>query len=206
MSPRTSPPLHLHHQPPHSPSKTASKTLPSCILTTSFVLFLALTVTITTFILLWPQHPTISVTSIKLSSFTLHDSTANFTFFQYTALRNPNRYAFSHHSSFFQLISSSSGPLGFAYIPAEDIPARLTRYISATFVVKSFLVADEEGVTAVAESGSVVGPGPTMELETRVELVGSVKVMQVFERRVQKGVRCRVSVLATDGSLLGYHC
>ncbi|KAL9245420.1 hypothetical protein vseg_019078 [Gypsophila vaccaria] len=206
MSPLTSPPSHLYHQAPHSPLKPASKTPSSCILTTSVVLFFVLTVALTSFMLLRPQHPTISVTSIKLSSFTLRDSTANFTFFQYTALRNPNRFAFSHHSSFFQLISSSSGPLGFTYIPAGDIPARLTRYITATFVVKSFPVASEEAVSAVAESGSVVGPGPTMELETRIELVGSVKVMQVFEHHVQKSVKCRISVLANDGSILGYHC
>ncbi|XP_074265035.1 uncharacterized protein LOC141587448 [Silene latifolia] len=146
---------------------------------------------------------------MRFPSFTVHTTDANFTFIQYAAVRNPNRYSFSHHGSSLQLISASAGPVGSIYIPAATIAAGRTQFVSATFLVKSFPVGDAAqgaGVSAVADSGSVVGPGPNMELETRMTLVGSVKVVQVFSHHVEVSARCRVSVRVADGSILGYNC
>ncbi|XP_021760224.1 uncharacterized protein LOC110725060 [Chenopodium quinoa] len=140
---------------------------------------------------------------MKFPSFTLVNGTANFTFFQYVAVRNPNRYSFSHYDSSLQLFSSSAGPLGFMYIPAGSIAAGRTQFMSATFDVKSFQLPANVGN---AGAGPVPGSGPIMELETRMKLVGSVKVLKVFAHHVEKGAKCRVSIQVSDGSVLGYNC
>ncbi|XP_057532191.1 uncharacterized protein LOC130810230 [Amaranthus tricolor] len=141
---------------------------------------------------------------MKFPAFSLLNNTANFTFFQYVAVRNPNRYAFSHYDSSLQLFSDSTGPLGFIYIPAGSISAGRTQYVSATFDVKSFPLPPNVGQVNGPVSGPV--PGPMMELETRMKLVGSMKVLKVFAHHVEKGTQCRVSIQVSDGSVLGYNC
>lgn len=93
------------------------------------------------------------------------------------------------------------------YIPAGHIPAGRTQFMSATFDVKSFqLPPDVAGITSGSGVGPIPGPGPTMELETRMKLVGSVKVFKVFAHHVEKGAQCRVTIQVSDGSVLGYNC
>ncbi|KAK9668605.1 hypothetical protein RND81_13G071800 [Saponaria officinalis] len=174
-------------------SKPSSKTFASCILATCFLTTVAVAGAITCFILFRPQNPTISTSAMKFPTFTLRNSTVNFTLQKFSAVRNPNRYEFTHHGSSVQLLSPSAGPVGFIYIPAAQIGGGRTQYISADFEVKSYSV-------------SVAGPGPTMELETKMRLIGSVKVMKVFAHHVDTSVVCRISVQVSDGSLLGFHC
>lgn len=80
--------------------------------------------------------------------------------------------------------------------------------MSATFDVKSLPVPPETVEVAADGSGGgpTSGPGPTMELESRMKLVGTVKVMKVFAHHVEKGTRCRVTVQVSDATVLGYHC
>ncbi|XP_056692272.1 uncharacterized protein [Spinacia oleracea] len=129
---------------------------------------------------------------MKFPSFTLLNGTANFTFFQYVGVRNPNRYGFSHYDSSLQLFSATAGPLGFLYIPAGNIAAGRTQFMSATFDVKSFRLPADVG--SGTGTGTVPGPGPTTELETRMKLVGSVKVLKVFSHHVEKEAQCRVTI------------
>ncbi|KAL9234549.1 hypothetical protein vseg_009408 [Gypsophila vaccaria] len=206
-----SPPPHPHHPPPHQPpqyqlypyppphhrrNKGSSKTLASCILATCFLSTMGVAAAITLFILFRPQTPVISTTSVKLPTLTTSTSTSlslvNFTLLQYSALRNPNRYDFTHHGSSVQLISPSLGPLGFLYIPAGRIPGGGTQRVAAEFEVKSLSA----------------GPGPMMEVETKVRLVGSVKVLKVFAHHVDTTLSCRISITLqlTHPSLLAFHC
>ena len=79
--------------------------------------------------------------------------------------------------------------------------------MSATFDVRSFPVPPEAAAMAVATTvGPASPPGPTMELESRMKLVGTVKVLKVFAHHVEKGATCRVTLQVSDGTVLGYHC
>jgi len=48
--------------------------------------------------------------------------------------------------------------------------------------------------------------GPTMEIESKMELAGRVKVLHVFTHHVVAKSDCRVTVSIADGSVLGFHC
>ena len=48
--------------------------------------------------------------------------------------------------------------------------------------------------------------GPTMEIESRMELAGRVKVLNVLTHHVVAKSDCRVTVSIVDGSVLGFHC
>lgn len=48
--------------------------------------------------------------------------------------------------------------------------------------------------------------GGTMEIETRMKLVGRVRVLKVFMHRVESKVKCGVAVEATRGNVLGVRC
>ncbi|KMT20299.1 hypothetical protein BVRB_1g003020 [Beta vulgaris subsp. vulgaris] len=210
LPPQEPPPQLQYPQYPynyqHPRPKKSTPTLASCFLATSFLIFLTIAAIITCYILFRPQNPQISVHSMKFPSFSLLNGTANFTFFQYVAVRNPNRYDFSHYDSSLHLFSSSAGPLGFMYIPAGRIAAGRTQFLSATFDVKSFPLPPDVGLAGGPPVGPGSGPGPTIELETKMKLVGSVKVLKVFAHHVEKGAQCRVTIQISDGSVLGYNC
>ncbi|GAA0157217.1 hypothetical protein LIER_14531 [Lithospermum erythrorhizon] len=59
-------------------------------------------------------------------------------------------------------------------------------------------------------SGGVIGGnggvGPSMEIETRMKLVGRVKVLKVFTHKVESRIKCGVAVELAHGSVLGFHC
>lgn len=59
-------------------------------------------------------------------------------------------------------------------------------------------------MSVAAASGVVVAP--TMEIETRMKLVGRFRVLKVFTHRVESRVRCGVVIEVSDGSVLGFHC
>lgn len=63
------------------------------------------------------------------------------------------------------------------------------------------------GVAAVSEGVGGVGPAvAAMEIETRMKLVGKVRVLKVFMHKVESRARCRVDIRVSDGSVLGFHC
>jgi len=45
-----------------------------------------------------------------------------------------------------------------------------------------------------------------MEIESKMELAGRVKVLHVFTHHVVAKSDCRVTVSIADGSVLGFHC
>lgn len=104
------------------------------------------------------------------------------------------------------------------FIPAGKIDAGKTEYMAATFSVQSFpLSANQpESVAADPESvaaGSTVTDGfhgfrigPSMEIESRLEMSGRVQFLHFFTHHVDARAKCRVDIAVKDGSVLGLHC
>lgn len=100
------------------------------------------------------------------------------------------------------------------FIPAGKIDAGRTQYMAATFSVQSFPL----GATATATAATSQGPtltdggvngfrlGPTMEIESRLEMAGRVRVLHFFSHHVDSKADCRVAIAVGDGSVLGFHC
>ncbi|CDY47845.1 BnaA09g12240D [Brassica napus] len=210
--------------------------LASCAVATVFLLFLLAVFLIVYFTVFKPKDPKISVNAVQLPSFAVSNNTANFTFSQYVAIRNPNRAAFSHYDSSIQLLYSGNR-VGFMFIPAGKIESGRTQYMAATFTVQSFPISPSSSSSNIAtvsaavvpDSPAMPGPpdftvtpvgdgyanpgygyasrvGPTMEIESRMELAGRVKVLNVLTHHVVAKSDCRVTVSIVDGSVLGFHC
>ncbi|KAL7239076.1 hypothetical protein ACSBR2_005052 [Camellia fascicularis] len=176
----------------------------SCIVASVFLLFVAAVAAVVFFLLFKPKDPTISVDALQFPSFSVSNSTFNFTLFQFVTVTNPNRDDFTHYDSSLQLLYSGS-QVGVVFIPAGQIGAGRTQHMSAKFDVKEYPFAATSGqVSVAAASGGVVAP--TMEIETRMKLVGRVRVLKVFTHRVESRVRCGVVIEVSDGSVLGFHC
>ncbi|CAN0908840.1 hypothetical protein LINGRAHAP2_LOCUS25493 [Linum grandiflorum] len=45
-----------------------------------------------------------------------------------------------------------------------------------------------------------------MEIESRIRMVGRVRVLNFFTHHVEAKSGCRVAIAVTDGSVLGFHC
>ncbi|PRQ17390.1 putative Late embryogenesis abundant protein, LEA-14 [Rosa chinensis] len=200
------------------PPPSGRTNLASCIVATIFLIFVVIVSLIVYFTVFKPKDPKISVSSVQLPSFSILNSTVNFTFSQYVAVRNPNRAAFRHYDSTLQLLYSGN-QVGFMFIPAGEIEPGQTQYMAATFAVNSFPVSDPN------LSGAVQGPmgspqfgdglsgfrgggggGPTMEIESRLQMAGRVRVMHFFTHHAEANSGCRVAIAVSDGSVLGFHC
>jgi hypothetical protein len=190
------------HRPPSGRTNLAS-----CIVATIFLIFVVIIILIVYFTVFKPHDPKISVNAVQLPSFSIANGTATFTFSQYAAIRNPNRAVFSHYDSTLQLVYSGS-QVGFMFIPAGKIDPGQTQYMAATFSVQSFPLTAPETVGAMgpqlASGGSRISP--TMEIESRMELVGRVRVLHFFTHHVQSRAGCKVVIAVSDGSVLGFHC
>jgi len=184
-----------HETPPSNSNRT---NLASCLVATVFLLFLLIIIFTLYFTLFKPQDPKISVTAVQLPSFNLtnNSTTVNFTFSQYTSVKNPNRGTFSHYDSSFQLLSYGK-QIGFMFVPAGKINARRTQFMAATFTVQSLpLNLEPDGLKM----------GPTMEIESTIEMVGRVRVLHLFSHHVEAKADCRVAIAVSDGAVLGFHC
>lgn len=100
--------------------------------------------------------------------------------------------------------------MGLVFIPAGKIDGGRTQHMSAKFDVQSYplpakLKADVSG-GVIPTTVNGVGAGPTMEVETRMKLVGRVRVLKVFTHRVDSGVKCGVMIQVSSGSVLGVRC
>ncbi|XP_022737148.1 uncharacterized protein LOC111290011 [Durio zibethinus] len=200
--------------------------LASCVVATIFLIFLVIIVLIVYFTVFKPKDPKISVSAIQLPSFTVGNNSVSFTFSQYVTVKNPNRAVFSHYDSTIQLLYSGS-QVGFMFIPAGKIEAGRTQYMAATFAVQSFpLAAPNEASVATIPTTSTTttttGPiglidgfggrnngyrvAPTMEIESRMEMAGRVRVLHFFTHHVDAKSWCRVTIAVSDGSVLGFHC
>ncbi|KAB1215456.1 hypothetical protein CJ030_MR4G010533 [Morella rubra] len=193
--------------------------LASCIVATIFLIFVVIVIFIVYFTVFKPHDPKISVNAVQLPSFSISNGTVNFTFSQYVAVSNPNRATFSHYDSTLQLLYSGS-QVGFMFIPAGRIDAGRTQYMAATFAVQSFLLTGPQTVGVVGPTypdvvgaGGVGGGGgggfrigPTMEIESRMEMAGRVRVLHFFTHHVDTRSGCKVVIAVSDGSVLGFHC
>ncbi|KAK7251435.1 hypothetical protein RIF29_34629 [Crotalaria pallida] len=194
-------------RPPRPPSGRTN--LASCVVATIFLLFIIIVIAIVYFMVFKPQDPKIAVNSVRLPSFSVVNGTVNFTFSQYASISNPNRAAFSHYDSTLQLIYSGN-QVGFMFIPAGEIDARRTEFMAATFSVQSFPLSPPViNVGPTLENGGGVGfdigmrVQPTMEIESKLQMAGRVRVLHFFSHRVKANAGCRVAIAVTDGSVLG---
>ncbi|XP_071735898.1 uncharacterized protein [Rutidosis leptorrhynchoides] len=198
------PHTHDHH---HHRSKTGRTNLASCLVATIFLLLIAVAVVVVYFLIFKPKNPKIAVDSVQFPTFSISNGTVNFTFFQFVSVTNPNRDAFTHYDSSLQLAYSNS-PVGFIFIPAGKIDGGRTQHMSAKFAVQSFPVP---AMPVTAETTAIGGTelgmeGATMEIETKMKLVGRVRVLKIFTHRVESGVNCGVAIEVKTGSVLGLHC
>lgn len=77
--------------------------------------------------------------------------------------------------------------------------------MSAKFEVDAFPVPARSRMSAAIGDG-VETERDVMEIETKMKLVGRVRVLKVFTHRVESEVKCKVDVRVSDGSVLGLHC
>lgn len=199
-----------------SKSSRGRTNLASCVVATLFLLFLAAAAVVVYFLVFKPKAPKIAVDAVQFPTFSVSNGTVNFTFFQYVTVTNPNRDEFTHYDSSLQLVSSGQS-VGLVFIPAGRIDGGGAQHMSAKFNVQSYPLpaAVAARVSALSSStsteiaggaGGVVGVGPTMEIETRMKLVGRVRVLKVFTHRVESGVKCGVMIEVSRGSVLGIRC
>lgn len=88
--------------------------------------------------------------------------------------------------------------------------------MAASFAVQSFPLASSGSSSAMPVMSlgfpnlgpGVNGPriGPTMEIESKMEMAGRVRVLHFFSHHVEAKADCRVAVAISDGSVLGFHC
>ncbi|XP_019420472.1 PREDICTED: uncharacterized protein LOC109330666 [Lupinus angustifolius] len=174
--------------------------LASCIVATIFLSFVTIILLILYLTLFKPHHPQISVTSITLPSYSLSNSTLTFTFSQFSSVTNPNRDVFSHYDSSLQLFYAGA-QVGFMFIPAGHIDAGRTQHVAATFSVNSFRLSTPPP-KMLDRTNAVMA----MEMETRMEMAGRVRVLHLFTHHVLVKAECRVAVSVNDGSVLGFRC
>ncbi|XP_047974154.1 uncharacterized protein LOC125216483 [Salvia hispanica] len=177
------PPPPIHKRP------SGRTNLASCIVATIFLIFVVIIACIIYLTIFKPKDPSLAVNSVTLPAFSAANSSVSFTFFQYVTVTNPNRAAFAHYDSSIQLLHAAR-QVGFLFIPAGTIAAGQTQYMAATFSVKSFPVEETE----------------TMEVESRLEMAGRVRVLHLFNHNVGARADCTVSVSLTDASVLAFHC
>lgn len=95
--------------------------------------------------------------------------------------------------------------MGFMFVPSGKIDARRTQYMAATFSVESFPVTSQ-GIKLSPEEMNGFRVGPSLEIETRMEISGRVRVLHFFTHHVDGKAQCKVVIAVNDGSVLGFHC
>lgn len=197
-------------KPPQLHKRPSGRTnLASCIVATVFLIFLIIVACIVYFTIFKPKDPNLAVNAVQLPAFSVNNTTVSFTFSQYVTVNNPNRAVFAHYDSSLQLLYAGR-QIGFMFIPAGKIAAGRTQYMAATFSVQSFPFSaspQPESVGPTVTDGlSGFRVGPSMEVESTLEMAGRVRVLHLFTHHVEARADCRVSISVSDGSVLGFHC
>ncbi|CAA2965356.1 Late embryogenesis abundant, LEA-14 [Olea europaea subsp. europaea] len=201
----------------YTKSNRGSTNLASCVAATVFLLSIVAGAVAVYFFLFKPKPPKIAVDAVQFPAFSVTNGTVNFEFFQFVTVTNPNRDEFSHYDSSLQLVYSGE-PMGLVFIPAGRIGGGGSQKMSAKFDVQKYplptpakaVVSGGDGGLGFDNSNSFsnggILAGNTMEIETRMKLVGRVRVLKVFTHKVDSGVRCGVIIEVTRGTVLGVHC
>ncbi|XP_073119627.1 uncharacterized protein [Henckelia pumila] len=200
----------------HSKSSRGRTNLASCAVATAFLLAIAVAAVAVYFFVFKPKQPVIAVNAVQFPTFSVSNGTVNFEFFQYLTVTNPNRDEFSHYDSSLQLVYSGQ-PVGLVFIPAGRIGGGGSQKISAKFDLQEYPLASPskaaivDGVNGNGNGNgngglATGGSGTAMEIETRMKLVGKVRVLKVFMHRVISGVKCEVMIESTRGTVLGFRC
>ncbi|XP_073130673.1 uncharacterized protein [Henckelia pumila] len=203
----------LPHEPPSGDDDGGggANFASSCVVAAIVVIFLAVAAFTVYFTIFRPKHPTLTVNAVLVPAFSAANSTANLTFSQYVTVHNPNRAVFTHYGGSVQLLYAGN-QVGYLFIPAGEIEAGGTQYMAATFAIKSIPLSVHEPPESMVPSaadglnGFGSGFGSRMEVETRTEVAGRVRVLHLFTHHVEARGECRVAIAATDGSVLGFHC
>ncbi|CAA0820416.1 Late embryogenesis abundant (LEA) hydroxyproline-rich glycoprotein family [Striga hermonthica] len=190
----------------HKPSGAAN--LASCLIAAVFLIALLVAAAAVYFTVFKPRSPRISVNAVQVPAFSAANSTATFNFSQYITVRNPNRVALAHYGSALHLLRGGA-QVGLLFVPAGSIAPHGAIYIAATFSVRSLpMMAGSGRPESVAPDGlgGFGSSGPSIELETRLEMAGRVRFLHFFAHHVESKVECTVEIGASDGSVLGLHC
>ncbi|KZV31507.1 hypothetical protein F511_07358 [Dorcoceras hygrometricum] len=196
---------------PRKPSTGGGTNLASCTLATIFLIFLIIIVLILYFTVIKPKEPNLTVNAVQIPSFSVVNATVRFTFSQYVTVSNPNRAVFTHYDSSVQLLYGGS-QVGFMFIPAGKVSAGKTQYMAATFSVQPIPMATAAGgVKGQSEEAGPTGLsgqrfGAIMEVQSRIEMTGRVRILHFFNHHVVTRVECRVAIGVSDGSVLAFHC
>ncbi|KAL4565419.1 hypothetical protein LXL04_029513 [Taraxacum kok-saghyz] len=166
------------------PPPSGRTNLASCIVATIFLIFIIIIILIIFFTLFKPKNPAIAVTAVQLPSFSITNTTVTFTISHYIAVNNPNRGVFTHYDSSLQLLYAGN-QVGFMFVPSGKIEARRTQYMAATFSVKSFPLSS---VYRQPEGMNGLRIGPSLEIETRMDMAGRVRVLHFFTHHVEATV------------------
>ncbi|KAL6493960.1 hypothetical protein OROGR_031869 [Orobanche gracilis] len=197
--------------PFNNKSRRGRTNLASCVVATFFLLAIAVAAIAVYFFLFKPKSPVISVNAVQFPTFSVANGTVNFDFLQYVTVTNPNRDEFSHYDSSLQLIYSGE-PVGTVFIPAGRIGGGERQRMSAKFELRKYPIQQPEkaAIDGANDWGASIGgasaASETMEIETRMKLVGRVRVLKVFMHRLESRVKCGVAVEVTRGSVLGVRC
>ncbi|KAL3622245.1 hypothetical protein CASFOL_033656 [Castilleja foliolosa] len=203
---------HYHPYPYNPKSRSGRTNLASCVVATVFLLAIAVAAVAVYFFLFKPKSPVISVNAVQFPTFSVSNGTVNFEFFQYVTVTNPNRDEFSHYDSSLQLVYSGE-PVGTVFIPAGRIGGGGKQKMSAKLDLQKYPLPpqpEKAAIGALSDGtdalGGVAAAAGTMEIETRMKLVGRVRVLKVFMHQVESKVKCGVAVEVTRGTVLGVRC
>ncbi|KAL6578741.1 hypothetical protein OROMI_008957 [Orobanche minor] len=198
-------------RPPHQPSATGRTNLASCIVATIFLIFVIIIALIAYFTIFKPQNPEVTVIAVQVPAFSASNSTVSFSFSQYVAVNNRNRAVFTHYGGTLQLLHGGL-QVGFMYIPSGKIDAGKTQFVTAMFTIQPLPLSVFGGGQPESVGTTVTGGfggfriGPSLEVESRIEMAGQVRFLQIFTHTVDARADCRVSLSAGDGTVLGFHC
>ncbi|CAH8360134.1 unnamed protein product [Eruca vesicaria subsp. sativa] len=184
--------------------------LASCAVAAIFIVFAIITAVTVYLTVFRPRDPEISVTNVKVPSFSVANSSVSFTYSQLSSVRNPNRAAFSHYNNKIQLFYYGNR-IGFIFIPAGEIEPGRAKDMAADFSVDSFpLVSSSSRISAKEFGDGLVREGSrggsTVEIESRLEMAGRVRVLGLFTHRIAARCNCRIAISTVDGSIVAVRC
>ncbi|KAG2240358.1 hypothetical protein Bca52824_090848 [Brassica carinata] len=191
--------------------------LASCAVAAIFIVF-AIIAAVTVYLTVFrPRDPEISVTNVNVPSFSVANSSVSFSYSQLSSVRNPNRAAFSHYNNRIQLFYYGNR-IGFIFVPAGEIEPGQTKKMAADFSVDSFPLASSASRVSAGDfqrPGSGFGTGlmgeesragSTVEIESRLEMAGRVRVLGLFTHQIAAKCNCRIAISTVDGSIVAVRC